>query len=115
MAAKSRKRKAAPKRKPRRAATPPAKLTGPMIQQMRQDFQSKPIYTVMQNAITHTSVDGLAWRHAVTKCNLDTDYYVNQRWNISLRLPWAVVDLGAKAIYLERELNEALPKTTATS
>ena len=67
MAAKSQKRKTAPKRKPRRAAAPPAKLTGPMIQQMRQDFQAKPIYSVMQNAITHTSVDGLAWRHDVTK------------------------------------------------
>ena len=67
MAAKSRKRKTVPKRKPRRPAAPPAKLTRPMIQQMRQDFQSKPIYSVMQNAITHTSVDGLAWRHDVTK------------------------------------------------
>jgi bleomycin hydrolase len=66
MAAKKTRKKTAA-RKP----AAPAKLTGPMIQQMRENFLAKPVYTVMQNAITHTSVDGLAWQHNVTK---DSDH-----------------------------------------
>ncbi len=48
------------------------------------------------------------WRRAVEKCHLDIDFYAHQRWDTTEKLPWAVVDLGTKAAYLERELNKAL-------
>jgi len=48
------------------------------------------------------------WRRAVEKCHLDTDFYAQQRWDINQKLPWAVIDSGTKASYLEAELNKAL-------
>ena len=48
------------------------------------------------------------WRRAVEKCHLDTEFYVNQRWDESQKLPWAVIDSGTKASYLEGELNKAV-------
>lgn len=48
------------------------------------------------------------WRRAVEKCHLDIDFYVNQRWDTTEKLPWAVVDSGAKPAYLESELSKAL-------
>jgi radical SAM superfamily enzyme YgiQ (UPF0313 family) len=48
------------------------------------------------------------WRRAVAKCQLDTDFYAHQRWDVSQKLPWAIIDSGTKASYLEAELNKAL-------
>jgi len=48
------------------------------------------------------------WRQVIKKHSLDVDYYVNQRWDISQKLPWAVIDEGTKPEYLEAELNKAL-------
>jgi radical SAM superfamily enzyme YgiQ (UPF0313 family) len=48
------------------------------------------------------------WRRAVEKSQLDTDFYAHQRWDASQRLPWAIIDSGTKAEYLEGELNKAL-------
>jgi radical SAM superfamily enzyme YgiQ (UPF0313 family) len=48
------------------------------------------------------------WRRAVEQCHLDTDFYAHQRWDASQRLPWAVIDSGTKAEYLESELSKAL-------
>ena len=48
------------------------------------------------------------WRRAVEKCHLDIDFYAHQRWGESQKLPWAVIDSGTKASYLEAELNRAL-------
>jgi len=48
------------------------------------------------------------WRRAVEKCHLDTDFYAQQRWDASQKLPWAVIDSGTKASYLEAELSKAL-------
>jgi hypothetical protein len=47
------------------------------------------------------------WRQAVRKSHLDIDFYA-QRWDISQKLPWAVIDSGTKASYLESELNKAV-------
>ncbi len=47
------------------------------------------------------------WRRAVEKCRLDIDFYA-QRWDASQKLPWAVIDSGTKASYLESELNKAV-------
>jgi len=48
------------------------------------------------------------WRRAVAKCQLDTDFYAHQRWDLSQKLPWAIIDSGTEPSYLEAELNKAL-------
>jgi radical SAM superfamily enzyme YgiQ (UPF0313 family) len=50
------------------------------------------------------------WRKAVAKCRLDIDYYVNQRWDTSQRLPWDFIDSGTKVEHLCAELEKALPQ-----
>jgi len=45
------------------------------------------------------------WCRAVEKCHLDVDFYAHQRWDVSQKLPWAVLDLGTEPGYLEIELN----------
>jgi radical SAM superfamily enzyme YgiQ (UPF0313 family) len=57
--------------------------------------------------IEEVSLSG--WRKAVNKCRLDIDYYAHQRWHTNQKLPWAMLDLGTKADYLELELKKALP------
>jgi len=47
------------------------------------------------------------WRRAVQKCHLDIDFYA-QRWDVSQKLPWGIIDSGIKTTYLESELNKAL-------
>jgi len=56
--------------------------------------------------IEEVSLSG--WKRAAEKCHLDTDFYVNQRWDISQKLPWAIIDSGARLEHLERELGKAL-------
>jgi len=51
------------------------------------------------------------WRRAVEKCHLDIDFYTRQRWNISQKLPWAIIDLGTEPGHLEAELDRALGQT----
>lgn len=58
------------------------------------------------NDIEEISLAG--WRKAVAKCQLDADYYAHQKWPESQRLPWAIIDTGTKASYLEEELKRAL-------
>jgi len=48
------------------------------------------------------------WRKAIEKHRIDVGFYAHQRWDISQKLPWTVVDLGSKLKKLERELREAL-------
>jgi len=48
------------------------------------------------------------WRSAVEACNLDIDYYVNQRWDTEQKLPWSVIDSGMKTDRLCEELEKAL-------
>jgi len=48
------------------------------------------------------------WRRAVEKCRLDIDFYVDQRWDASQPLPWAVINSGIKPERLEGELKKAL-------
>lgn len=48
------------------------------------------------------------WRQAVEKCHLDVDFYAQQRWDTSEKLPWAIIDLGIEPGQLEVELNRAL-------
>ncbi len=47
------------------------------------------------------------WRKSVEKSGLDIDFYT-RGWDITERLPWAVIDSGVKVAYLKRELGEAL-------
>ncbi len=46
------------------------------------------------------------WRKALEKCQLDIDYYVNQRWDTKQRLPWAIIDSGTKLKHLKNELEK---------
>lgn len=48
------------------------------------------------------------WRKAVKKCGIDVDYYVNQRWGVEKRLPWAMIDSGTKIEHLKKELERSL-------
>lgn len=48
------------------------------------------------------------WRRAVEKCHLDIDYYAHQRWDTSQKLPWTILDSGAKPKKLELELDRAI-------
>jgi radical SAM superfamily enzyme YgiQ (UPF0313 family) len=56
--------------------------------------------------IEEVSLSG--WRKAVEKCQLDIAYYVNQRWDTTQRLPWAVIDSGTRIEHLKSELEKAL-------
>jgi hypothetical protein len=56
--------------------------------------------------IEEVSLSG--WRQATKKSHLDIDYYVHQRWDITNKLPWAILDSGTEPSYLELELNRAL-------
>jgi radical SAM superfamily enzyme YgiQ (UPF0313 family) len=47
------------------------------------------------------------WRRAVAKCQIDIDYYVNQAWDTSRWLPWAMIDSGTKTEKLCSELEKA--------
>ncbi len=47
------------------------------------------------------------WRQAVEKNHLDIDFYVHQRWDVSQKLPWDIIDLGTKTGHLEAELDKA--------
>ncbi len=48
------------------------------------------------------------WRQAAEKCHLDIEFYAHQRWPISQKLPWAMIDPGVKVTRLESELKRAL-------
>jgi radical SAM superfamily enzyme YgiQ (UPF0313 family) len=56
--------------------------------------------------IEEVSLSG--WRKTIEKYHLDVDFYVHQRWDTDQKLPWAMIDLGAKPGHLELELNRAL-------
>ncbi len=48
------------------------------------------------------------WRRAVEKCQVDTDFYLNQQWDTGQKLPWEIIDSGTKCAHLEQELRKAL-------
>ncbi|MCD6452839.1 MAG: radical SAM protein [Dehalococcoidales bacterium] len=48
------------------------------------------------------------WRRAMSRCQLDSDFYAHQQWDVRQRLPWEVIDSGIKPGYLEAELARAL-------
>jgi len=47
------------------------------------------------------------WRRAIEKYQLDLDFYVLEKWDVSRQLPWEVLDLGVSKEHLIRELNRA--------
>ena len=51
------------------------------------------------------------WRKAVEKCRLDINRYVLEKWDVSDRLPWAMLDLGVSNEYLVCELNRAMAES----
>ena len=48
------------------------------------------------------------WRKVVEQHQLDIDFYVNQRWDTNVKLPWGVIDSGMKNERLCEELEKAL-------
>ncbi len=48
------------------------------------------------------------WRRAVEKHQLDIDYYVNQRWDTDVKLPWVIIDSGTEQERLCKEMEKAL-------
>ena len=36
-----------------------------------------------------------AWRQAVSKHQLEFDYFAHQKWNVSQKLPWDILDSGS--------------------
>ena len=48
------------------------------------------------------------WRKAVEKHGIDADFYAHRKWDIGQKLPWDIIDSGAEAGYLEKELEKAL-------
>lgn len=63
--------------------------------------------------IDEVSLSG--WRKAAEKYHLDIDYYAHQRWDIEKKLPWAVVDLGAKPAKLKLELTKAMAQAASSN
>ncbi|MFA5309649.1 MAG: radical SAM protein [Dehalococcoidales bacterium] len=49
-----------------------------------------------------------AWRAMAELHKLDIDYYVNQKWDTDIPLPWSMIDSGAKPERLCNELEKAL-------
>ncbi len=56
--------------------------------------------------IEQVSLSG--WRKAIEKCHLDIDYYAHQRWDVTQKLPWEILDLGTEPSYLKLELDRAM-------
>jgi len=48
------------------------------------------------------------WRKAVDKCQLDSDHYVLEGWDINHDLPWDNIELGSSKENLISELNKAM-------
>jgi radical SAM superfamily enzyme YgiQ (UPF0313 family) len=57
-----------------------------------------------------TEVSLAGWRNAVEANQLDIDYYVNHKWDTEQKLPWDVIDSGAKMEKLCGELEKAVGK-----
>ena len=53
------------------------------------------------------------WRRATEKCQLDVNHYVLERWDVSHKLPWEIVDLGISKEHLVRGLNRAMAEQAA--
>jgi hypothetical protein len=48
------------------------------------------------------------WRQAIGRQHLDIDFYVLEPWDVSQKLPWAMLDLGVSPDHLVCELNRAM-------
>ena len=48
------------------------------------------------------------WRKAMDKCGLDIDSYLYRKWGTDEKLPWSVIDSGARPGQLQTELQKAL-------
>jgi radical SAM superfamily enzyme YgiQ (UPF0313 family) len=66
----------------------------------------------LAKALADTDKISLAgWRQVIAKHNLDTDYYTNQRWDTSQRLPWDIIDVGSQHQRLAAEMEKAMSGT----
>jgi len=49
-----------------------------------------------------------AWRKAMKKHGLDTNFYAHQKWSFDADLPWSVIDSGTDIDHLKAEAEQAL-------
>ena len=49
-----------------------------------------------------------AWREAIKKHGLDTDFYAHQQWPFEANLPWSVIDSGTDIDHLKAEVRKSL-------
>jgi radical SAM superfamily enzyme YgiQ (UPF0313 family) len=68
----------------------------------RGDAKIAPVLADMSK----TSLAG--WKRAVDQHDLDIDYYINQRWDTTQKLPWSVINSGKSEQFLCAELEKAL-------
>jgi radical SAM superfamily enzyme YgiQ (UPF0313 family) len=68
----------------------------------RGDVKMAEVLSVMEE------ISLAGWRKAVRKCQIYFDFYVLERWDVSRKLPWAMVDLGVSQDHLLGELNRAM-------
>jgi len=48
------------------------------------------------------------WRNALRECQIDTDYFLHQRWDTADKVPWSVIASVAETSHLQTELARAL-------
>jgi len=63
--------------------------------------------------IEQVSLSG--WRKAVEKSHLDIDFYAHQRWDVSEKLPWSIIDSGTEPEKLRLALTKAISQAAFTS
>jgi radical SAM superfamily enzyme YgiQ (UPF0313 family) len=49
-----------------------------------------------------------AWRKAIKEYELDTDYYIDRKWDTSQDLPWSIIDTTTDKDKLRAEMDRAL-------
>ena len=49
-----------------------------------------------------------SWNKAVNEYEIDADYYIDRKWDISQDLPWSIIDTGVKLDRLSVEMEEAI-------
>ena len=54
------------------------------------------------------------WRKASDKSHLDIDFYAHHKWDISQKLPWSILDSGAKPEKLKLELTKSMSRAILT-
>ena len=52
-----------------------------------------------------------SWRKFIATCHLDTDYYIQRKWDSSQALPWSIIDTGSDDKRLYADMDKSLGGT----